>query len=139
MLRVVMTVLLHGAVFLWLWWQQAQDTVAQPDDFASGLTYWQQHMSPMLWALLLLMLLSPALALFSCKRQSIRGWGLLLINWLFVPATIIYAVHAYEQYLHYQIWIWWLVFSLVMLGIAILNGLNARMARVPKQVGENKK
>lgn len=133
-----MTVLLHGSVFLGLWWQQSQDTVAQPDDFSSGLDYWQQSMSPMMWALLALMLLTPALALLSCKRQSVRGWGLLVINWLFVP-VIIYAAYAYEQYMHYQIWIWWLVFSLVMLGIAILNGLSARMARVPQHVGKNKK
>lgn len=135
MFRVVITVLLHGLVFLGLWWQQSQDTVAQPDDFSSGLDYWQQSMSPIMWALWALMLLTPALALLSCKRQSIRGWGLLVINWLFVP-VIAYVFYTYEQYMYYQTW---LVFSVVMLGIAILNGLSARLARVPQQVGKNKK
>ena len=135
MFRVVITVLLHGLVFLGLWWQQTQHTVTAPEDFASGLAYWQQSMSPWMWALLAVMLFSPALALLSCKRQSIRGRGLLLINWSFV-VVMVYAFFAYEQYMDYQVWFVWLVFSMVMLGIAILNGLSARVAHVPQQVGK---
>ena len=132
MLRVLLTVLLHGVVFMGVWWQQTQHSVANPDNFSEGLTYWQTSMSPTMWVVMAFMLLAPALALLSCERQSVRGRGLLLASWLFVP-VIVYLL--YDQ-AYNQVWLCWLVFSVAMFGIAILNRLSARVARVPQQNGK---
>ena len=134
MFRVLFTVLLHGLVFIGLWWRQTQDSVAEPDNFSAALAYWQNSMSPLTWGMLAFMLLVPSLALLSSKRQSIRGRGLLLINWLFVP-VIVYIARIQTQNLT-QVWLWWLVFSVAMFGGAIFNGLSARVAQVPQQVGK---
>lgn len=132
MLRVVLTVLMHGMVFMGFWWQQTQDTVAEPSNFSAGMAYWQANMNPMMWGVMAFMLITPVLALLSTPRQSIRGRSLLIINWLFVP--IMLYLHYAKAYEH--VWMCWLVFSAVMLGIAILNRLSARLARAPKSISK---
>ena len=132
MLRVLLTVLLHGVVFIALWWQQTKDSVAEPNNLSSGYAYWQSNMDPLYWGILAFMLLSPVLALLSRPRQSLRGRSLLIINWLFVPVIGIIGLMSTTN----QVWLWWLIFSTVMFGIAILNRLSARVARVPQQNGK---
>ena len=132
MLRVLLTVLLHGVVFIALWWQQTKDSVAEPNNLSSGYAYWQSNMDPLYWGILAFMLLSPVLALLSRPRQSVRGRSLLIINWLFVPVIGIIGLMSTTN----QVWLWWLIFSTVMFGIAILNRLSARVARVPQQNGK---
>ena len=132
MLRVLLTVLLHGVVFIALWWQQTQDSVAEPNNLSTGYAYWQSNMDPLAWAVLAFMLLSPVLALLSRPRQSVRGRSLLIVNWLFAPVIGIIGLLSTTN----QVWLWWLIFSTVMFGIAILNRLSARVARVPKQNGK---
>ena len=132
MLRVLLTVLLHGVVFIALWWQQTKDSVAEPNNLSAGYAYWQSNMDPLYWGILAFMLLSPVLALLSRPRQSVRGRSLLVINWLFVPVIGIIGLMSTTN----QVWLWWLIFSTVMLGIAIFHGLSARVARVPQQNGK---
>ncbi len=132
MLRVLLTVLLHGVVFIALWWQQTKDSVAEPNNLSSGYAYWQSNMDPLYWGILAFMLMSPVLALLSRPRQSLRGRSLLIINWLFVPVIGIIGLMSTTN----QVWLWWLIFSTVMFGIAILNRLSARVARVPQQNGK---
>ena len=132
MLRVLLTVLLHGVVFIALWWQQTKDSVAEPNNLSSGYAYWQSNMDPLYWGILAFMLMSPVLALLSRPRQSVRGRSLLIINWLFVPVIGIIGLMSTTN----QVWLWWLIFSTVMFGIAILNRLSARVARVPQQNGK---
>ena len=132
MLRVLLTVLLHGVVFIALWWQQTKDSVAEPNNLSAGYAYWQSNMDPLYWGILAFMLLSPVLALLSRPRQSVRGRSLLVINWLFAPVIVIIGFMGTTN----QVWLWWLVFSTVMFGIAIFHGLSARVARVPKQNGK---
>ena len=132
MLRVLLTVLLHGVVFIALWWQQTKDSVAEPNNLSSGYAYWQSNMDPLYWGILAFMLLSPVLALLSRPRQSVRGRSLLVINWLFAPVIVIIGFMSTTN----QVWLWWLIFSTVMFGIAIFHGLSARVARVPQQNGK---
>ena len=132
MLRVLLTVLLHGVVFIALWWQQTRDSVAAPNNLSTGYAYWQSNMDPLAWAVLAFMLLSPVLALLSRPRQSVRGRSLLIVNWLFAPVIGIIGLLSTTN----QVWLWWRIFSTVMFGIAIFHGLSARVARVPKQNGK---
>ena len=132
MLRVLLTVLLHGVVFIALWWQQTRDSVAEPNNLSTGYAYWQSNMDLLAWAVLAFMLLSPVLALLSRPRQSVRGRSLLIVNWLFAPVIGIIGLLSTTN----QVWLWWLIFSTVMFGIAIFHGLSARVARVPKQNGK---
>ena len=132
MLRVLLTVLLHGVVFIALWVQQTQDSVSEPNNLSTGYAYWQSSMDPLAWGVLAFMLLSPELALLSRPRQSVRGRSLLIVNWLFAPVIVIIGFMSTTN----QVWLWWLVFSTVMFGIAIFHGLSARVARVPKQNGK---
>ena len=132
MLRVLLTVLLHGVVFIALWWQQTKDSVAEPNNLSAGYAYWQSNMDPLYWGILAFMLLSPVLALLSRPRQSVRGRSLLIVNWLFAPVIVIIGFMGTTN----QVWLWWLIFSTVMFGIAIFHGLSARVARVPKQNGK---
>ena len=128
----MLRVLLHGVVFIALWWQQTKDSVAEPNNLSSGYAYWQSNMDPLYWGILAFMLMSPVLALLSRPRQSLRGRSLLIINWLFVPVIGIIGLMSTTN----QVWLWWLIFSTVMFGIAILNRLSARVARVPQQNGK---
>ena len=128
----MLRVLLHGVVFIALWWQQTKDSVAEPNNLSSGYAYWQSNMDPLYWGILAFMLLSPVLALLSRPRQSLRGRSLLIINWRFVPVIGIIGLMSTTT----QVWLWWLIFSTVMFGIAILNRLSARVARVPQQNGK---
>ena len=132
MLRVLLTVLLHGVVFIALWVQQTQDSVSEPNNLSTGYAYWQSSMDPLAWGVLAFMLLSPVLALLSRPRQSVRGRSLLIVNWLFAPVIVIIGFMGTTN----QVWLWWLIFSTVMFGIAIFHGLSARVARVPKQNGK---
>ena len=132
MLRVLLTVLLHGVVFIGLWVQQTQDSVSEPNNLSTGYAYWQSSMDPLAWGVLAFMLLSPVLALLSRPRQSVRGRSLLIVNWLFAPVIVIIGFMGTTN----QVWLWWLIFSTVMFGIAIFHGLSARVARVPKQNGK---
>ena len=119
-------------MFIALWWQQTKDSVAEPNNLSSGYAYWQSNMDPLYWGILAFMLLSPVLALLSRPRQSVRGRSLLVINWLFAPVIVIIGFMGTTN----QVWLWWLIFSTVMFGIAIFHGLSARVARVPKQNGK---
>ena len=132
MLRVLLTVLVHGVVFIALWVQQTQDSVSEPNNLSTGYAYWQSSMDPLAWGVLAFMLLSPVLALLSRPRQSVRGRSLLIVNWLFAPVIVIIGFMGTTN----QVWLWWLIFSTVMFGIAIFHALRARVARVPKQNGK---
>lgn len=127
MVRVLLTVLMHGLVFLSLWWQQAKDSAAQPNDLTTGVDYWQTSMHPMLWSILALMLLAPAAALLSCPRTSVQGRLLFVSNCLLVP-VVLYLHHTQANNF---VWVGWLGFSVAMLGIAVFNVLSVRVARVP--------
>jgi hypothetical protein len=132
MLRVLLTVLLHGVVFIALWWQQTKDSVAEPNNLSYRLCLLAEQYGSLGLGNIGFYVVVSSIGIAQSPAPKC-AWAQLVNRQLAVcPCDRHHRFHEHHQpsvavVAHFQYGdVWHCHF----------HGLSARVARVPKQNGK---